>query len=298
MKKKNLFILSALMLCCGSSLLSSCSDDDNNSNEKTETGNFVINTDDVERIQNRLVKETSEGKFEMHLFGVPLDNADTTVVSVGVDDLAEAKAKFKRLVPDSTKVIVSGDNLTYNAVDTLGRSQGSVYFTPSNKNGEVAVVTFSEGMDIRYVSKIVFVPNSMWPKNDGEKYVLGEYYTMKCCVKVPENGECGVLVSVITTAYNTTHEQLLDSCRKYGADLEQMEEFVTAVEDNTGVLENYLSTIPYSGNVWSDKCKSVMFSWKYELCIYEPSSGKFKRGKNIFSSYTPCILSIVYIPCE
>jgi len=157
--------------------LTSCSSDDNpvESQPTMEPtaemmGIDVGAWDGLAVLQEALVTTDSLGNFVSRNVGKPLDEADTTVVSIGVKTVEEARQMFERWLSDDTEVQEWAPNtLTAYLTDEEGQKQGEVYFTPSGDPGELASVTFSDDLDIRHVSEVKFIPEQLWPNNAAAK---------------------------------------------------------------------------------------------------------------------------------
>lgn len=161
---KRIFFLPALFV---SGLLlgfASCSDDDDNGGNK---GNETIQVDttytygELAELQNALVKVDSAGNFLQRVRGVHLatDGADTTVVSIGVDNLAEAKEVFASLFADTTTI--NADTTLATLVTRPGSARLS---TAGTGNGVVATATF-DVPQLKYTSRINFMRHEAWPEN-------------------------------------------------------------------------------------------------------------------------------------
>jgi len=121
-------------------------------------------------LQEALVTTDSLGNFVSRNVGKSLDEADTTVVSIGVKTVEEARQMFERWLSDDTEVQEWAPNtLTAYLTDEEGQKQGEVYFTPSGAPDELASVTFSDDLDIRHVSEVRFIPEQLWPNNAAAK---------------------------------------------------------------------------------------------------------------------------------
>ena len=155
--------------------LTGCSVDDNPVVETQPTvetieGIDIEAYDGLAELQEALVATDSLGNFVSRNVGKPLDEADTTVVSIGVKTVEEARQMFETWLSEDTEVQEWAPNtLTATLTDEEGQKQGEVYFTPSGIPGELASVTFSDDLDIRYVSEVKFIPEQLWPNNAAAK---------------------------------------------------------------------------------------------------------------------------------
>lgn len=148
-----------------------CSSDDDDTKidfpEKTED---IV--DELGTLQASLVRIDSLGNFEERVLGVALDDADTTVVSVGVDSYEEARHIFGTLFADTT--VIKNDSTVAEFTVDKGYAQLN---TGDGKDGLVAYATFNvEGL--KYVSQVNFILNSAWPHNASSVgfHKLGQMY--------------------------------------------------------------------------------------------------------------------------
>ena len=158
--------------------LTSCSSNDDNPVDEPQTmeptaemmGIDIEAYDGLAELQEALVATDSLGNFVSRNVGKPLDEADTTVVSIGVKTVEEARQMFETWLSEDTEVQEWAPNtLTATLTDEEGQKQGEVYFTPSSTPGELASVTFSDDLDIRHVSEVKFIPEQLWPNNAAAK---------------------------------------------------------------------------------------------------------------------------------
>ena len=192
-----------------------CSDDDETSPTPTfpkpgEEGYVetmpVTDFDQMEYLQNNLVEIDSVGHFIQRVNGVPLDPADTTVISIGVESAAEAKDIFKGWLSPNAEMLENGDIVTVDLKDEEKHYQGQVVFSPVTRTGMIPViaeVTFSDDTDIKYVSKVEFIPISSWPNNGTTPYYFGDKVSLETydediqpwvCVREYKAGQNGLLV--------------------------------------------------------------------------------------------------------
>ena len=165
-------ILATCFVACG--LFTSCSDDEKGS-PTTPESQPVTEFDEVEYVQNSLVRVDEEGKFLYRVCGEPLDDADTTHLYVGVKDLAEAQELFRSLFPQGTNIEKDGDNLRA----LLKADAGTVQFTASSaKDGELGRVTFATQPALQLVSLLHIIDETAWPENDESIFVEGDKITL------------------------------------------------------------------------------------------------------------------------
>lgn len=174
---KNVMKAALFLLLAGAFIVNfaACSDDDDNNGNGTTDPDAVV-FDQMETLQNSIVRLDEKGNFMYRLLGEPLDPADTTRLSVGVEDLAEAKTLFKGLFSPETKMSENGDVITCSPADARGNTVGTVTFTPASgsQDGELASVSFGT-CSLKAVSSLHFLQKDAWPDNDGgSPYKKGE----------------------------------------------------------------------------------------------------------------------------
>ena len=84
------FVLAASVMLT----VSSCSEDD--SPEVPVDGVEVTACDELQMFQNYIVMTDDEGNFVERVYGKVLNEADTTIVSIGADNVEEARKIFER----------------------------------------------------------------------------------------------------------------------------------------------------------------------------------------------------------
>lgn len=222
MRTKNFIQTAALMLgmTISSVMITSCTAEDNPVNEPQfdeEVLRYVegipqTSTDELLLFQNHIVEIDSLGNFVRHIYGMALDPADPNILSIGVEDLAEARAIFEGWLPDEPVITETAPNvLTFYPKDTEGNEQGEIYFTPSNSDDLIAQVTFSESTNLRHFTTIRFIPNAQWPEIPGDansKYKLWEMVPIDIpdrrgnyqCIRESGNGKKGLLAITMIKA--------------------------------------------------------------------------------------------------
>lgn len=205
--------------------MTSCAKEDNPVNDEPEFDEETLRavegipqtgTDELLLFQNHIVEIDSVGNFVRRMYGMPLDPADPNILSIGVEDLAEARAIFEDWLPDEPVMTENAPNvLTFYPKDEEGNPQGEIYFTPSDADDLIAKVTFSEGTNLLHFTTICFIPNALWPDipnlanpfyklweiipNESlEKYLHSDYQ----CIRVKGNGKMGLLATVSVVKYN------------------------------------------------------------------------------------------------
>lgn len=192
-------LLSGLLLLGG---FTSCSDDDDNSST-TGTGERLDRPDEIAELQQALVVTDAQGNFQRRILGVHLaaDGADTTLVSVGVSDLNEAKEIFSNLFADTTAISADGLHATF----TLATDKGGVDLVAANGSsttaGLVASVRFDQKLGLKHISGINFIKNEAWPENASTKsmYKIGQTVRMHGWAKNSEAYVCDYSSNKVNT---------------------------------------------------------------------------------------------------
>lgn len=185
------------------SVFVSCSDDE----EEVPSGERVVIEDvdiastfnHLEYLQSQFVKLDEDGELINRYMGKPLNPADETILYIGVNDLNEAKSLFKSWIIDSENIYELGDVMKASFKDY----SGTFDFAPSEKvtnyGQEVAVATCN-GIEMEYVSQVVFVTVDSWPENAESIYKYGDVVKGHkdhnwVCVREATAGQCGYLFS-------------------------------------------------------------------------------------------------------
>lgn len=184
MKKGLFYVLTACLMACP--VFTSCSDDDDEV-ENPDIGTELV-IDEVEYLQNSLVKVDENGKFLYRICGKPLDDADTTKLYLGVKDVAEAKARFRGFFPETTQFEESGQQV----VARLKDNAGTVTFIETANEEEIARVEFSVSPSLHLVSSFHFLNENAWPDNDESEFVEGDAFSFDgmryVCIRSDANG--------------------------------------------------------------------------------------------------------------
>lgn len=171
MKKLSILLGMAFMICFS---FAACSDDE----QTTETGTDTVEKyepNELSTLQSNLVHIDENGKFVERVLGESLDAADTTEVSVGVDNYEEAVSLFSQLFADTTVISNNGTLATFSV--EKGKAE---LMAVSDDKGTLATVLF-DVPGLKYVSKINFISHSAWPENASQKgfHKLGAIYQYK-----------------------------------------------------------------------------------------------------------------------
>ena len=162
--------------------LAGCTDSDDNpvaeSTNPIEEVEYLAPEDPLGDFMANFFTTDEEGNT-VQVGGESLDEADPTVLSIGVASLEEAELMFRTFVTDTIHLesYVEG-NITYSPVSRNGEQQGEIYFTAGG-DGCIARVTFSDDIPQENVSEIRFIDEKLWPNNATESpFVAGTEYVM------------------------------------------------------------------------------------------------------------------------
>lgn len=182
----------------------SCSDDENKIPEETER--VVIEDVDIAKtfdhldfLQSQFVKLDENGKLVNRYMGKPLNSADETILYIGVNDLNEAKSLFKSWIIDLENIYELGDVMKASFKDYTGTFDFSPSQKVTNYGQEVAVANCN-GLEMEYVSQVVFITTDSWPENAESIYKYGDVVKGHkdhnwVCVREATAGQCGYLFS-------------------------------------------------------------------------------------------------------
>ncbi len=206
-------------LALGLASLTACSNDnDGNQNNgqgsKTDSINAdsvrdVTSFDQVRFLQNNIIEVDSLGNMVQRVSGVRLDKADSTVLSVGVENIAEATEMFKSwLSPDTKTETISPSTVDLKAdlADGDGKVKETVYFKAATGDGDdIAEMTFKNRGVLKHFSKVKFVLPKALGFNSYTPYHVGDWEQHDTyeeglqnwvCVKEAKNGVAGLLVYI------------------------------------------------------------------------------------------------------
>lgn len=182
--KKNWFYLFFLLAFAAMPLVSCSNDDEPDTGEgkhdptldddRTEMTSY----DALDWLQSCLVVVGDNNEVIRRIYGKPLDESQPTVISVPVDDLAEAEEIFLGWVAPDKEVTTVDGGYDYNLTDAEGNAQGSVSFRAvEGEVGVMARMSVANGTDLKMVSEVKFIDADMWPENArGTLYRTGEVY--------------------------------------------------------------------------------------------------------------------------
>lgn len=104
----------------------------------------IAGYDGLEWFQNSIVVVDTKGKPERRIIGEMLDPSDTTILSVGVNDLKMAEEIFLPWVAPGKDVNKVNDGYDYSLTDYDGSTQGSVAFRIIQLERKLSLCTFHQ----------------------------------------------------------------------------------------------------------------------------------------------------------
>ena len=172
MKTQNLFLwlLGLLLMVAAITTFSACSykDDVNLDDYHAEEPAKTVRYDDFVFFQNALCTIDSEGQLTRYNVGEILHKNESQHLYIGVDNIKEAAEIFATWIAPDVKlppITPTVRTLTAHLTDTLGRSQGTVYFFAGSGSVVAEVTTCSRIKSrLKYVDGVTFLHRSDWPR--------------------------------------------------------------------------------------------------------------------------------------
>lgn len=189
--KKNIMqqlLLAMLVVLVGTLSFTSCSDSNDESQTPPKEEDIPKRGkpdgyDALACLQSAIVWEDSVGNLVRN-YGEPLPGLDPNEehLFIGVETLEEARGIFNLwLTPDAkvTTQTPTTTDVTVELTDTLGKSQGELFFKAVTDGSAIAEVTTTAA--VKHFSKITFIPKSAWPSNAKHNglYVKGDIVEME-----------------------------------------------------------------------------------------------------------------------
>ena len=183
--KKSLFYLFMLMAVAVMPL-TSC--EKNNDEPDGEEEQYDPTSDDDQRdfsgydalewLQGSIVVVNSDNEVIRRIIGKPLDESQPTIISIPVNDLADAEDLFLSWVAPTKEATKVDGGYDYSLTDAEGKDQGSVSFrSAQGESGVLARMDVAEGTDLKQVSEVNFIEADLWPENTDETiYRSGQIY--------------------------------------------------------------------------------------------------------------------------
>ena len=136
---------------------------------------FIDNaTDELAYLQGHFAGFDAEGELTI-LAGWQLNEADPGELSMKADSYEAAVAIFKKIILPEANVEETENSLIWHLKGRYGQSQGDVVLSKASGD-KVAVLTMPASATL--VSRVNFIPHSLWPENGVLEYrkELDDFY--------------------------------------------------------------------------------------------------------------------------
>ena len=293
--KKNWYYLFLLMAIVAMPLTSCDKDDEpvieNGEEEYQKPGpdyqeetRPVTAYDGLSWLQRNLVVVDADGEVLRRVYGKPLDPSQPTVISVPVNDFADAESTFLRWVAPGKEATKVDGGHDYNMTDRDGNPQGAVSFRAvEGEAGVIARMNIAPGTDLKQVTEVKFIDAELWPENaayqrlekrkiywmedyeltwsEGGPYVLDLHVEKKLlpfyCLQDNTNGKEGILVWLSPDEDNyyshPTIKWYNSKARSYLPSEEEAQKVVDRINQNVAYWDTMLSDMKANGHDWYAK---------------------------------------------
>ena len=290
--KKNWFYLFLLMAIVAMPLTSCDKDDepviDNGEEEYQKPGpdyqeetRPVTAYDGLSWLQSNLVEVDDNNNVIRRVYGKPLDPSQPTVISVPVNDFADADSTFLRWVAPGKETTKVDGGYDYNLTDRDGNPQGTVSFRAvEGEAGMIARMNIAPGTDLKQVTEVKFIDAELWPENaayqrvekrkiywmedyeltwsEGGPYVLDLHVEKKSlpfyCLQDNTNGKEGILVWLSPDEDNyyshPTIKWYNSKARSYLPSEAEAQKVVDRINQNVAYWDTMLSDMKANGHDW------------------------------------------------
>ena len=288
--KKNLFYL-FMLLAAAAMPLTSCEKDPQIEEEYQKPGeDYVEETrpvsayDGLSWLQSNLVDVDDNNNVISRVYGKPLDPSQPTVISVPVNDFADAESTFLRWVAPGKEATKVDGGYDYNLTDRDGNPQGTVSFSAvEGEAGVKARMDIAPGTDLKQVTEVKFIDAELWPENaayqrverrkiywmedyelrwsDSGPYTLDLHVEKKklpfYCLQDNANGKEGILVWLSPDEDNHYAHPALKwynkEARSYLPKEAEAQKVVDKINQNVAFWDTMLSDMKANGHDWYAK---------------------------------------------
>ena len=290
--KKNWFYLFLLMVVTVIPLTSCDKDDepviDNGEEEYQKPGpdyqeetRPVTAYDGLSWLQSNLVEVDDNNNVIRRVYGKPLDPSQPTVISVPVNDFADAESTFLRWVAPGKEATKVDGGYDYNLTDRDGNPQGTVsFYAVEDEAGVIARMDIAPGTDLKQVTEVKFIDAELWPENaayqrverrkiywmedyeltwsEGGPYALDLHVEKKMlpfyCLQDNANGKEGILVWLSPDEDNHYAHPALKwynkEARSYLPKEAEAQKVVDKINQNVAYWDTMLSDMKANGHDW------------------------------------------------
>ena len=285
--KKNLFYLFMLMAAAAMPL-TSCEKDPQTEGEYQKPGeDYVEETrpvtayDGLSWLQSNLVEVDDNNNVISRVYGKPLDPSQPTVISVPVNDFADAESTFLRWVAPGKEATKVDGGYDYNLTDRECNPQGTVSFRAvEGEAGIIARMSVAPGTGLKQVTEVKFIDAVLWPENaayqrverrkiywmedyeltwsEGGPYALDLHVEKKSlpfyCLQDNANGKEGILVWLSPDEDNYySHPSIKwynSKARSYLPSEAEAQKVVDRINQNVAYWDTMLSDMKANGHDW------------------------------------------------
>ena len=133
---------------------------------KDSTEDSVARTDELAYLQGHFAGFNDEGELTIWA-GWQLNEADPGELSMKADSYEAAAAIFKKIILPDANVEETESSLIWHLAGEDGKSQGDAVLSKASVD-KVAVLTLPAAATL--VSRVNFIPHSLWPDNGEQEY--------------------------------------------------------------------------------------------------------------------------------
>ena len=287
--KKNWFYLFLLMAITAMPLTSCDKEDEPQPEEEyqkpgedyVEETMTVSTYDALSWLQSNLVEVDDNNNVISRVYGKPLDPSQPTVISVPVNDFADADSTFLRWVAPGKEATKVDGGYDYNLTDREGNPQGAVsFYAVEDEPGVIARMDVAPGTNLKQVTEVKFIDAELWPENaayqrvekrkiywmedyeltwsEGGPYVLDLHVEKKLlpfyCLQDNTNGKEGILVWLSPDEDNyyshPTIKWYNSKARSYLPSEAEAQKVVNRINQNVAYWDTMLSDMKANGHDW------------------------------------------------
>ena len=134
--------------------------------KKDNTEDGVARPDELAYLQGHFAGFDEEGELTI-LAGWQLNEADPGELSMKADSFEAAVAIFKKIILPEANVVETENSLIWHLTGEDGKAQGDAVLNKASGD-KVAVLTLPAAATL--VSRVNFIPHSLWPENGEQEY--------------------------------------------------------------------------------------------------------------------------------